>query len=83
MNLASRRKLERALGRISNDDVLDALDNELRDTQMNIRVSPTQRQQIQEISTALSMSNGEYLLTLHALAVPRLRTAVKATKRKR
>jgi len=83
MNLESRRKLERALGRIADEDVLDALDNEVRDTQINIRVSPTQREQIQEISTALSMSTGEYLLTLHALAVPRLRTALKATKRKR
>ncbi len=82
MESPARRKLERALSRISDDDVIDALDNEVRHVQMNVRISPTQREQIQEIASALNISASEYLLTLHALAVPRLRIAMKATKRR-
>ena len=82
MNSASRRKIEKALGRISDDDVIEALDHEMRETQINVRVSFNQHAQIREVSSALDLSISEYLLTLHALAVPRLRAAVKATKRK-
>ena len=82
MESPARRKLERALSRISDDDVLDALDHQMRETQINVRVSFSQHAQIREVSTALKLSVSEYLLTLHALAVPRLRSALKATKRK-
>ena len=74
------KRLERALGRIHDDELLDALLDAPRDSQLNLRVSTAQRDQIKAIAESFDLTVSGYLLGLHTLALPRLKAALKRRK---
>ncbi len=81
MDDALLKKLQRAMDRVSDDELLPALLEETRETQINIRITKAQKQQLQGVTKALGTSMSDYLMTLHTLALPRLKGALKARKR--
>ncbi len=74
-------QLRRAMDRVPDNELLPGMLDHIRETQINIRVSKAQKKQLQALTKSLKISMSDYLMTLHALALPRLKAAVKAKKK--